>query len=197
MELSKEKSDIHEKIVADKDNIMLVTDFSSGQKRVFGGLAGEFGTWDNDPNDDTQTCEMEIGEDVDRSGKKDYYVQLDYDVDSPRPAFNGFWMKLNDLNLTEYKYVSFLAKGKNVFTSQFKIELKNRKGERVVYFISGVTSEWQRVVIPLDKLKKVNSITDWTQMTEFVITFDDIVATEKVGSVLIDDVNFAKFEWAS
>ncbi|MBM3253431.1 MAG: hypothetical protein FJZ16_04190 [Candidatus Omnitrophica bacterium] len=189
------KTEIYDTIVSDKDNVLLVTDFSSGTKRVFGGFAGEFGTWEHDPKDETQFCRMGIGETLDRFGKPDYFVRLNYDVDSPRPAFNGFWMKLNDLDVTPYEYVSFLVKGEDKFTTQFKIELKNRKGERVVYFISGITPDWQRIMVPLDKLKKVNAITDWTDMTEFVIVFDDILATEKVGTICIDDLNFAKFGW--
>ncbi len=189
------KTEIHDTIVSDKDNVLLVTDFSSGTKKVFGSFAGEFGTWENDPKDETQFCRMEIGETLDRFNKPDYFVRLNYDVGSPRPAFNGFWMKLNHLDITPYEYVSFLVKGESIFTTQLKIELKNKKGEKVVYFISGITPDWQRVVVPLDKLKKVNSITDWTDMTEFVVVFDDIVATEKAGTICIDDLNFAKFGW--
>ncbi len=189
------KAEIHDTIVSDKDNVLLVTDFSSGTKKVFGSFAGEFGTWENDPKDETQFCRMGIGETLDRFGKPDYFVRLNYDVGSPRPAFNGFWMKLNHLDITPYEYVSFLVKGEDKFTTQLKVELKNKKGERVVYFISGVTPDWQRIVMPLDKLKKVNAITDWTDMTEFVMVFDDILATEKVGTICIDDLNFAKFGW--
>jgi hypothetical protein len=50
-------------------------------------------------------------------------------------------------------------------------------------------------VVALDKLKKVNAITDWTKMVEFVMVFDDILATEKAGTICIDDLNFAKFGW--
>jgi hypothetical protein len=182
------KTEIHDAIVSDKGNVLLVSDFSSRTK-------GEFGTWENDPKDETQFCRMEIDNTLDRFSKPDYFVRLNYDVDSPRPAFNGFWMKLYDLDLTPYEYVSFLVKGENKFTTQLKVEIKNKKGERVVYFISGITPEWQRVVVALDKLKKVNSITDWTKMIEFVMVFDDILATEKAGTICIDDLNFAKFGW--
>ncbi len=182
------KTEIHDAIVADKDNVLLVSDFSSKTK-------GEFGTWENDPKDETQFCRMEIDNTLDNLGRPDYFVRLNYDVDSPRPAFNGFWMKLYDLNLTPYEYVSFLVKGENKFTTQLKVEIKNKKGERVVYVISGITDEWRRAVIALDKLKKVNAITDWTDMVEFVVVFDDILATEKAGTICIDDLNFAKFGW--
>jgi hypothetical protein len=115
------KTEIHDAIVSDKDNVLLVSDFSSKTK-------GEFGTWENDPKDETQFCRMEIDNTLDRFGKPDYFVRLNYDVDSPRPAFNGFWMKLYDLDLTPYEYVSFLVKGENKFTTQLKVEIKNKKG---------------------------------------------------------------------
>lgn len=179
-------------LFAISQEVLMVADFNTGER--FNNIGGEFGTWQIDPEDESQDCKMELNETISASGNRGYFLRLDYDVDSPKPAFNGFWMKLNNLNLTPYEYLSFLVKGEGLFTTQFKVELKNAKGEKVIYFVSGVTNSWQKVVITLDKLKKVNSITDWTQMTEFLITFDDIVATEKIGVILIDNISFTKFK---
>ncbi|MQY65102.1 MAG: OmpA family protein, partial [Clostridia bacterium] len=53
--------------------------------------------------------------------------------------------------------------------------------------VSGITGEWQKVVVPLKKFKR---ITDWNQMTEFVIVFDDLTSNPKEGIIYFDDIYF-------
>ncbi len=109
-------------------------------------------------------------------------------MDSPYPASNGFWMKLQGIDIKKYKKLSFYVKGdkERGFTNQIKIELKNG-GEVGKYLLHGVTDEWQRVVIPLKDFVGINT---WTEMTEFVVVFDDVRATEKVGTIYLDEITF-------
>src|SRR3989338_5975750 len=95
---------------------LIISDFDTGDKP--NNIGGDFGSWDKDPNDETQSCQMSFeGQDAvgDPLG---YAIRLDYDVDSPNPAYNGFWMKLNNLDATAYNTVNFYLKGdaKNGFT---------------------------------------------------------------------------------
>ena len=168
---------------------IIAANFNSGGN--INNLGGEFGCWNVDSKDKTQSCKMSYVEAMTESGQRDNILQLDYDVDSPQPAYNGFWMKLKGIDLTNYKYLSFLVKGKENFTSQFKIELKNKKGEKVTYFISGVTERWKKVVVPLENAE---GFTDWANIDELNITFDDVLATKKEGTILIDDIVFQKTE---
>ena len=171
--------------VKDRTANILVADFNAGNKP--NKLGGDFGSWDKDPNDKTQYCNMSFDDKVARGGKG-YSLSLDYKVDSPNPAYNGIWMKLNGLDASKFTNLVFYIKGNpgKKFTDRFKIELKN-KNEVGKCMVTGITSDWQKITIPL---KDIKDITDLSSLTEFVIVFDDINATEKTGSINIDDICF-------
>ena len=164
---------------------LVVDDFDSGSKP--NKLGGDFGSWDKDPNDQTQGCQISF-DSTTKHGDEGYAIKIDYDVESPNPAYNGFWMKLNNLDASQYKTLSFWVKGdpEKGFTSQFKTELKN-KNEVGKYMVTGVTDQWQKISVPVDKFRGLN---DKTGLTEFVLVFDDINSTEKYGAIYIDNIVF-------
>jgi hypothetical protein len=164
---------------------LVVDDFDSGSKP--NRLGGDFGSWDKDPNDQTQGCQIAFDSTV-KHGDLGYAIKIDYDVESPNPAYNGFWMKLNNLDASKYTSLTFYTKGDSEkgFTSQVKIELKNRN-EVGKYMVTGLTDQWQKIAIPLSKFRGLN---DATALTEFVVVFDDINSTEKYGAIYIDDIAF-------
>ena len=165
--------------------ILKVADFDSGQKP--NNLGGDFGAWDKDPTDFTQTCLDSFSSEV-KCGDKGYSLKLTYDVDSPNPAYNGFWTKLQNQDLRKYKELVFYVRGdeEKGFTRRFKVELKNPT-QVGSFLVSGITSEWQKVIVPFQKFKR---ITDWNQMTEFVIVFDDLTSKPKEGIIYVDDIYF-------
>ena len=55
------------------------------------------------------------------------------------------------------------------------------------YLLTGITEEWQQVTIPLSEFQ---GVTDWSGMTEFVIVFDDLTSTKKVGTIYVDEIAF-------
>src|SRR3989338_6354852 len=73
--------------------MLLVDDFDRGEKP--NALGGDFGSWDKDPSDPTQRCVIAFDK-ANAFGNAGYSLRLDYDVDSPNPAYNGFWMKLQN-----------------------------------------------------------------------------------------------------
>ena len=166
--------------------ILKVADFDSGQKP--NNLGGDFGAWDKDPTDFTQTCLDSFSSEV-KCGDKGYSLKLTYDVDSPEPAYNGFWTKLQNQDLKSYKELVFFVKGdeEKGFTKRFKVELKNPT-QVGSFLVSGLTSEWQKVIVPLNKFKR---ITDWSKMTEFVVVFDDLTSNPKEGIIYFDDICFS------
>ncbi|MBU1862333.1 MAG: hypothetical protein KKH94_01525 [Candidatus Omnitrophica bacterium] len=172
-----------QEIVAD----FIIADFDSGEKP--NNIGGDFGTWDYDPNDETQFCLMEFSE-IDSQPEGDgKSVKLTYDVQSTKPAFNGFWMKLRGVDVSPYNRLRFWVKGDGsaTFTSRFKIELKNNLGKRAIYFVKDVTTKWKEYVIDF---KQTRAIQDWTQMNEFTVVFSDIVSTYKEGAIYIDNISF-------
>ncbi len=164
-----------------------IADFDTGDKP--NNLGGDFGSWDKDPNDETQGTKLSFESNDALGDKTGYSVRLDYDVDSPNPAYNGFWMKLNALNATEYNTLNISVKGDGTkgFTPKIKLELKDASGTSP-YILSGVTDQWQEFSIPFEKFRR---ITDWSALTEFVVVFDDINSNPKAGTVYIDNVRMS------
>ncbi len=167
---------------------LLVADFNSGSKP--NNLGGDFGSWSKDEADKTQGCKMSFNSAITHDGKG-YSVQLDYDVDSPKPAYSGFWMKLQNQDVSQYSKLSLWVKGNEAvgFSPKVKLELKNAKGEVGKYTITNITDKWQEIVTPLNQI----GLTDKTAVSEFVIVFDDVTcAGKKVGTIYIQDVAFVK-----
>lgn len=168
-------------------NRMVIATFTEAYR--MNELGGEFGCWNKDPNDATQTCRQSFDATT-KIGDAGYSLRLDYDVDSPNPAYNGFWLKLLGANLKGYKKLVFYIKGDPLmgYSDKVKVELKSAN-EMASYLVSGINDEWQKIAIPLSEFK---TISDWSSMQEFVIVFDDTTATKKTGSVNIDEVYFTK-----
>lgn len=180
---------------AQEQETLVIEDFNGGA----GNAKAAYGAWNPFEGDVTQGISMEIVED-DAIGPEGYSVELDYDVDSPNPAYNGSFVKLTDIDLSGYSAVTFYAKGytKRGYTKQFNIELKNKNGDYARHLVRGITDSWQKFTVPLAKMDKFNRkgtvITEMSfkDMDEMVIVFDDIRATKKVGTIFIDQIGFEK-----
>ena len=170
-------------------NELVVADFDTGDKP--NNIGGDFGGWDKDPNDESQGTQMSFDTDDSQGDASGYSIRLDYDVDSPNPAYNGFWMKLNGEDATAYNTLDFYVKGdaKLGYTKRFKIELKDMTNKPSAYIVSGVTDQWQKISIPFEKFRRIEN---WNALNEFVIVFDDINSTPKTGGILIDHITLSK-----
>lgn len=169
---------------------------ASFEKNGRSDLGTDIGTWNSNPLDTSQGCSMEMVKLYGVLGKpneESRVMKISYDVAANGPAFNGIYIKLNDTDLTPYDEMDILIKGdpSKGFTTKFKLEMKNFKGERVVYLITGITADWQKIAIPMQGLKDLGSITDWTRMKEIVFTFDDMTCDYKEGVLYIDDIAFS------
>jgi hypothetical protein len=168
---------------------LVIADYNTGSKP--NNIGGDFGAWNKDEADQTQGCKMDFSS-AEMHGGTGSSVQLDYDVDSPNPAYNGFWMKLQNKDASQYDKLSLWIKGDSTagFSPKVKLELKNAKGEVGKYTVSNITADWQEIVIPLAQF---GGLTDLKSMTEFVIVFDDMTcAGKKQGTIYIDDIAFVK-----
>lgn len=165
--------------------LIFISNFDDGSKE--GTYFSDFGSWDKDPNDDTQTCVLAFDPN-EIFGDQGMSISLEYDVDSPNAAYNGFWMKLRDLDLSKYKYLVIYVKGDTEvgYTNKFKLELKS--GSQIGrYMVDGVTDSWTKFQIPLTQFR---GLKDLTKMTEFTIVFDDINSNPKVGKIYFDNLYF-------
>ena len=167
---------------------VVIADFNSGEKP--NNIGGDFGAWNKDPTDFSQGC-TESFDSANKHGESGFAMKLDYSVESKNPAYNGFWMGLNNLDASKYDNIAFWVKGdaKTGYTTVFKIELKNAAKQVGRYYVTNVTDQWQEEVIPLSEFK---GLTDASNLTEFVIVFEDRIASNKKGVVYIDDLRFTK-----
>lgn len=170
-------------------NELVIADFNTGDKP--NNIGGDFGSWDKDPEDDTQGTHIAFEPEDALGDPSGYALRLEYDVDSPNPAYNGFWMKLVGEDLSNYNTLNFFIKGdaKSGFTKRIKLELKDQSNKPSPYIISGITDEWQQFSIPFEKFKRVS---DWTSMNEFVVVFDDINSRPKAGTIYVDNISVTK-----
>ncbi len=164
-----------------------VANFNSGLKPNL--LGGNFGAWDKDPLDEEQTAVEKFDDQVKR-GDAGFSMNIYYDVDAAKPAFNGFWMKLNGLDGSKYDKLVFWAKGdkEKGFTDRFKLELKSGGGTGSCY-ISGISSDWKKFEVPLSWFR---GLTEHKDLQELVIVFEDRIVTEKKGAIWFDDFYFLK-----
>jgi hypothetical protein len=169
-------------------NEFLVADFNSGEKP--NNIGGDFGAWNKDPTDFTQGCN-EAFDSLNRHGTTGFAMKLDYSVESKNPAYNGFWMFLQNFDASKYDNVALWVKGdgKLGYTTVFKVELKNAAKQIGRYYVTNITDNWQDIVIPLKEFK---GITDYTNLTELVIVFEDRIASNKKGVIYLDDIRFTK-----
>jgi hypothetical protein len=173
------------------ENMIMIADFNDGKRK--NNLNGSFGAWVKDPTDDTQDARdsMDVGRKVGESG---FSVKVTYDVDSPNLSYNGFWMKLNNLDATGYDALRFDVMGdpNEGYTEVFKVELKNIYGEAAAVYVEGVSSDWQTFEVPLYRF--TNLMSDAENLTEFVIVFEDGIATEKEGAIYLDNLRLVSTE---
>lgn len=175
-------------IAAASANELLVADFDSGEKP--NNIGGDFGAWNKDPTDFSQGC-SEAFDSVNRRGTKGFGMKLDYSVESKNPAYNGFWMNLQNLDASKYDALSVWVKGdvKAGYTTVFKLELKTASKQVGRFYVTNVTDQWQEVIIPLKDFK---GISDFSNLTELVFVFEDKIASNKKGVIYIDDIRFVK-----
>lgn len=187
---------------------LVLSDFNSGSLYTnIGSLSG------GDEEDPGKTFAVVVGEENVTKGRSGYSVMLDYDVDMPG-EYSFYWMKLgkkqseqgdatDTLDLSDYDYLSFWIKGQKGAESA-KVELhEDRDGNNVftfgtdvssyvytaAYIPSGkVTTEWQKIVIPLDSFK---AIRDWSNVLELVIVFENMKGPGK-SALYVDDFIFGK-----
>lgn len=167
---------------------LVAADFNSGAKP--NNLGGNFGAWDKDPADASQVCK-DAFDGENRYGEDGFGLKLYYDVDSDRPAYNGFWMLLQGLDASGYDSISFWVRGDKGagYTTKFKVELKNAGGETASYYVANVTDSWQNMLVPFAGMRGMK---DFSALKEFVIVFEDRAVSKKTGVIYIDDIAFTR-----
>lgn len=171
-----------------QSNNLLIADFNKSRTN----LGEEFGTWDKDSNDPTQSCKMSVAKEDALGNSEGKSLRLDYDVDSPNPAYNGFWLKISNAKALEFDTLSFYIKGdpSKGFTTKIKIEIKDKRKGKATFFIENITDKWQKISLTLDKRSFGEN--QPKPFEEFVVVFDYQTSYPKTGRLLIDQIEFSK-----
>ena len=179
---------------APKLSSIVVADFNANT--LNNSVGGESGAWEKDPEDKAQGIAASL-DGTQRRGAVGSSLKLDYNVNSPQNAANGFWTQLRNLDASPYDHFEFWIKGDEAkgFTTVFKIEFKKSQKDaegqdetvRADYIVRGVTKDWQKISIPLNVM---NGILDWRDIKEFVITFEKKRADRRKGTLYFDDIGF-------
>ncbi len=190
-------------------DVLMVSDFESG---LFNNnLGGDSGAWEIDPEDDSAFCHASIVG-MDAAEHSGHALKLAYDVDSEteNSAQNGYWTKLKNLDARPYDHLEFYVKGgaQTGFTTRFRVEIKKFKDEKRVEKIKGsfvvqnVTSEWQKISIPLNKMTGILDFMDpavWKDpsigrkdLDELVFIFEGRRVDKKTGVIYVDNIAFVR-----
>jgi hypothetical protein len=164
---------------------MLVADFSGAPGS--GGLI-----WGAFFNPGWGFAKDSVEDDDSSHGKK--LMRIEYDV-SKNDDFSGFWLKfkLAQFRPADWKVVTFRLRGdgRTGYSTRLKVELKvneDRWGWRTLY-IDNLTEKWQRYSLSLGEFQLLQ---EFTGTDEFVLTFENKVATVKKGVVYLADVAFER-----
>ena len=163
-----------------------IADFNRCEKPNL--ISGDYGSWNRTKWDRTQFSNEDFVTDpaIAYCGRG-CSLAIYYDVDSPNPpVYNGFWMRLERIDLRDWRYLSFYVKGdeKEGFTTTFKVNIKSIQGKIASFTVEGITSEWQEVIIPFNRM---NQEADFSEAYELVIVFDERDVTELTGRIYLDE----------
>ena len=166
---------------------LMVADFNSGAKP--NNLGGDFGAWIKDPADAAQGA-VEAFDAKDRYGSKGYALRLIYSVASKDPAYGGLWLRLQNLDVSNYVVLRFRVRGDAGlgFTSIFKVEIKDVLDQSSHAYVRSVTDQWEDIALPLSAFE---GMANARKLKELVIVIEDTTATAKQGVLYFDDVRFA------
>lgn len=200
--------------VVDVPEVVVLNDFEDGE--MVNNVGGASGSWNMDPTDiNNSWCDEEIVQMEGPDGTMKNVLKLHYNVDSDRPASNGFWTKLENFDAREYDRLEFVLKGdvEEGFTDKFMIELKKCKEppckgdpatDEVIKgsYLVPVTSEWNTVSIQTNRITGIidfanpkaweNPAVARMDLDELVVVFNQRQVSKKTGVIYIDEIRWRK-----
>lgn len=115
-------------------------------------------------------------------------LKLVYNVNN---GYAGYYSKLNSINLTKYRRVTFAVKGAKG-GEVFEIELGDGSVASKVdirdYLPYGASTTWQKVSIPF---KAFTEVKNWSKMKgNFAIVFEQYLGTPTNSTLYVDNIMF-------
>jgi len=145
-------------------------------------VGGENKTWTRDPGDTTVAMSLKAERDATRGRR---CLGLDYDVDSPNPAFGGLTLNLNQADASGCNVLVLSLRGT---PAKLKVEVHGRGGSGSIYIEGIRAAEWTEVVVPFINLGGM--IVDWGGLDRIVLVCEDRISQPKTGTLWLDEVRF-------
>jgi len=170
-------------------SFLVAADFNSSEKQ--NNLGGDYGIWVSNPSDSRAWISFSFARDDAFGDPSGHALQLDYGFDSATENQIGFWMKLNGVNVTSHKWLSFYVKGdlKTGYPKSIRIVLKDQSGQPASFSVSGITDQWKKFTVPLSAFSDVK---DWSSLGELDIVVDTKGTKPESGRIFLDHFSFSK-----
>ena len=140
---------------------------------------GDHSVWGANSEDNTQLFKTELV-----PGETGKCLRLEYDVDSPRPAYGGIIFPFAQSVPDEYRSVLIDARCTTKAGETIQLDLSSG-GDTGVYFLSGIKPEWQTFIIPI---KRFAGITPGKSLEKLTVVLRDDGANCKEGSFFFDNI---------
>ncbi len=117
-------------------------------------------------------------------------IKVSYDFVTAFHPDQTFNLSIPHMDATRYGFLQFSIRaddGEN--PGVLKIVFKNKLNETASYYVENVNDQWRQINIPLSTFRQ---ITDWSSVSDISFVFESWNVHQKQGSVLIDDICFAK-----
>lgn len=127
-------------------------------------------------------------------------VKLAYEIKD----WGAFWLKLENSDLSAFResagYLTFDIRAEEPIPNGMKIELKRfcapnaGCGELSIYYMTGITTEWQTRSVPLDGFGTTGwaaTLSSWEAVEELVFTFEAANSGNN-GLVYLDNIAFVR-----
>jgi len=161
--------------------------------------------WRAAPEDKPGAAIHSLVESVDRQGRPSRVLRLRYALQPERTGADAssrneeidLIYQLNGMDASDYDHLAFWIKGDATehFNKQIEVEFRRPHStvaglqEEGSFVVSGVDSEWQRMVVPL---RQMTGIRDWTNLTALVFALHARDIRTPQGSYFIDDITLIK-----
>lgn len=118
-----------------------------------------------------------------------YPLRINYDFQKDRPQVLDFALNLPETDVSKYSSLEFSLRGaKKSYPQRLKITLENKRKEKSSYYLSNLTTHWQKVSIPLSDFKE---LTDLSNLNKISFILEAWNLNNKTGSFLVEDIGFS------
>jgi hypothetical protein len=116
------------------------------------------------------------------------YVKINFNFDPAKKEI--FTVDFNRLDLNPFRRLAFSARRMNTTGSvSLRVEWINAFKEKSEVYIKDIPSHWQEFVVNLSDFR---NISDWSEVTQLLLSTEEWNATRKSDVVYIDNIRLLK-----